>query len=71
VPPQNAPVNSVSIGTISGTSITRPTQYTIQATFSLVGAAPGQQTVTVIFPGPPGNPTQTVTYTLNNGFAIQ
>ena len=72
VPPQNAPINSLTIGTIKGTSISRPTQYTINATFTIpTGAAIGPQTVTVVFPGPPGNAANTVTYTLTDGFAIE
>jgi hypothetical protein len=34
------------------------------------GASTGAQTVTVVFPGPPDNPTATVTYTLSGGFTI-
>jgi hypothetical protein len=71
VPPQNAPINSLTIGTIAATAVSRPTQYTIQATFNIpAGAAAGLQSVTVVFPGPPGDPTATVTYTLANGFTI-
>jgi hypothetical protein len=71
VPPQNAPVNSVTVGNVAGASVSRPTQYTVQATFAIpANAATGPQTVTVVFPGPPGNPTATVTYTLGNGFTI-
>ncbi|MFN7139012.1 MAG: hypothetical protein ACK4UN_06715, partial [Limisphaerales bacterium] len=71
VPPIQAPVNSVTIGSIPGTNVSRPTQYTIQATFNIPsGALTGPQTVTVVFPGPPDNPTNTVTYTLTNGFTI-
>ena len=72
VPPQNAPINTLTIGAISGTSTTRPAQYTIQSTFNIpANAGTGAQTVTVVFPGPPNNPSQTVTYTLANGFTIQ
>jgi hypothetical protein len=39
--------------------------FTIPTTASL-----GTQTVSVVFPGPPGNATNTVTYTLANGFTI-
>jgi hypothetical protein len=70
-PPQNAPVNSVTIGTIAGTSRVHVSAAQVTASFTIpAGAATGPQTVTVIFPGPPGNPTQTVTYTLPNGFTI-
>jgi hypothetical protein len=70
-PPQNAPVNSVTIGTMAGTSLQHVSQTQVRATFTIpANAATGPQTVTVVFPGPPGNPTQTVTYTLANGFTI-
>ncbi len=70
-PPQNAPINSVMIGTISGTSLTHVSQTQVQATFNIPSnATTGPQTVTVVFPGPPGNPSQTVTYTLANGFTV-
>lgn len=72
VPPINAPVNSVTIGATSGINVSRPTRYIVQATFNLPsGAETGPQTVMVTFPGPPANPTATVTYTLTNGFTIQ
>jgi hypothetical protein len=70
-PPQNAPINSASIGTIAGTSLVHVSQTQVQATFSIpANATTGQETVTVVFPGPPGNPSQTVTYTLTSGFTI-
>ncbi len=69
-PPQNAPVNSVTIGSISGTSLTHVSQTEVQATFNLSGAT-GAQTVTVVFPGPPDDPSDVVTYTLVNGFTVQ
>jgi hypothetical protein len=70
-PPQQAPINSVTVGTITGSSNVHVSQT--QVTSSIVipaGAATGPQTVMVVFPGPPGNPTATVTNTLPNGFAI-
>ncbi|MDB6017520.1 MAG: hypothetical protein JWR19_2009 [Pedosphaera sp.] len=70
-PPQNAPINSVTVGTITGTGNVHVSQTQVTSTIAIpAGASVGQQTVSVIFPGPPGNPTQTVTYTLNNGFII-
>jgi hypothetical protein len=69
-PPADAPINSVTIGTNSGTSLTHVSQTEVQATFKLSGAT-RVQTVTVIFPGPPGDPTDVVTYTLSNGFTVQ
>jgi hypothetical protein len=70
-PPSMAPVNSVTVGSIIGTSNVHVSQT--QVTSSIVipaNATPGPQTVTVVFPGPPTNTTQTVTYTLVNGFMI-
>ncbi len=70
-PPMNAPVNSVTIGAIAGTSRIHASATQVTASFTIpVGTTPGTNTVTVVFPGPPGNPTATVTYTLPNGFII-
>ncbi len=71
-PPQSAPINSVSVGSIYGTSLVHVSQTQVTATISIPGGATtGAQTVSVVFPGPPNNPSQTVTYTLTNGFDIQ
>jgi hypothetical protein len=70
-PPQNAPVNSVMVGSITGVNNTHVSQTQVASSIVIpAGAAPGPQTVTVVFPGPPDNPTATVTYTLPNGFTI-
>jgi hypothetical protein len=70
-PPQNAPVNSATIGAINGTNLQHLSQTQVRGAFAIPADAPtGAQTVTVVFPGPPGNPTQTVTYTLAGGFTI-
>ena len=70
-PPANAPINSVTIGSITGTGNVHVSQTQVTSSITIAaGTAPGPQTVTVIFPGPPGNPTATVTYTLPNGFTI-
>jgi len=70
-PPQNAPVNSVTIGALAGVNRVHVSRTQVTASFTIPGgAATGPQTVTVVFPGPPGNPNQTVTYTLPNGFTI-
>lgn len=69
-PPVNAPVISVSIGSNSGTSLTHVSSTEVQATFDLSGST-GQQTVSVVFPGPMSDPTNYVTYTLSNGFDVQ
>ncbi len=69
-PPQSAPIISVSIGTNTPLSSTHVSQTEVQATFNLSGAT-GPQTVTLVFPGPPGNFSNYVTYTLSNGFTVQ
>ncbi len=70
-PPANAPINSVTVGGITGTGHVHVSQTQVTSSITIAaGAATGPQTVTVIFPGPPGNPTATVTYTLPNGFTI-
>jgi hypothetical protein len=70
-PPQNAPINSVTVGAIVGGSNTHVSQTQVTSSITIpAGAATGPQTVTVVFPGPPGNPGATVTYTLANGFTI-
>lgn len=66
--PPNPPIgvipSSITIGgTISGTSISRPSATTAQATFVIpANAATGAKNVVVVFAGP--------TYTLTNGFTI-
>jgi hypothetical protein len=70
LPPASAPINSVTIGSNSGASPVHVSQTEVQATFDLSGAT-GAQTVTVVFPGPPGTPQDVVTYTLANGFTVQ
>ncbi|MCB1278628.1 YHYH protein [Prosthecobacter sp.] len=65
-PPANlVPISVVIGGSISGTSISRPSQGTVVATFTIpAGAATGAQNVVVTFnPGP--------TYTLTGGITIQ
>ena len=70
-PPQNAPINSVSVGTINGTGNSHVSQTQVTSSITVPpGAATGAQTVTVVFPGPPNNPAATVTYTLTNGFTV-
>jgi hypothetical protein len=70
LPPSTAPVNSVTIGSNVGASLTHVSQTEVQATFNLSGAT-GAQTVSVVFPGPPGMAADTVTYTLTSGFTVQ
>lgn len=70
-PPQTAPVNAVTLGSISSTTRTHTSATQVTASITIPStAATGAQTVTVTFPGPPGNPTATVSYTLTNGFTI-
>ena len=70
-PPANAPVNSVAVGAIAGANRVHVSQTQVTSSITIpAGAATGPQTVTVVFPGPPGNPGATVTYTLPNGFTI-
>jgi hypothetical protein len=70
-PPGNAPINSVTVGTITGAGNIHVSQIKVTSSITIpAGAATGAQTVTVVFPGPPGNPGATVTYTLPNGFTI-
>ena len=71
LPPQNAPINSVTVGSLTGAANAHVSQTVVTTRITIpAGAAPGPQTVTVVFPGPPNNPTQTVTYNLPNGFVI-
>ena len=70
-PPQVAPINSVTVGPITGVNNTHASQTKVTTSITIPpGATPGPQTVSVVFPGPPGNPTATVTNTLPNGFTI-
>jgi hypothetical protein len=70
-PPVMAPINAVTVGSINGTSNVHVSQAQVTSSITIPsGAATGAQTVTVVFPGPPGDPTDTVTYTLVNGFTI-
>jgi YHYH protein len=70
-PPANAPINSVTVGTITGTGNVHVSQTQVTSTITIpAGAATGPQTVTVVFPGAPPNPTVTESYTLANGFTI-
>ncbi len=70
-PPQTAPIISVTIGSIAGTSNTHVSQLEVTNIVSIpTNAATGPQTVSVVFPGPPDDPTDYVTNTLVNGFTI-
>jgi hypothetical protein len=70
-PPANAPINSVTVGTITGASNVHVSQTQVTSSITIpANASTGAQTVTVVFPGPPNNPSQTVSFTLVNGFTI-
>ena len=71
-PPQSAPINSVMVGAITGTSNVHVSQTEVTSSITIpANASAGAQTVSVTFPGPPDDPTNTVTYTLVGGFTIQ
>jgi hypothetical protein len=70
-PPANAPINSVTVGIITGASNVHVSQTQVTSSITIPSnAATGPQTVTVVFPGPPTDPSATVTYTLTGGFTI-
>jgi hypothetical protein len=70
-PPATAPINSVTVGTIPGTGNLHVSQTQVTSSIMIpANASTGAQTVTVVFPGPPNNPSQTVSFTLVNGFTI-
>lgn len=70
-PPQQAPINSITIGKISGVNLRHINRRQAQATITIPADAPaGAQEVTVVFPGPPFEPERTVAYTLAGGFTI-
>ncbi len=70
-PPQTAPINRVTVGSITGTNNAHVSQTQVTSKIIIPSnSATNSQTVFVVFPGPPGNPTQTVTYTLAGGFTI-
>jgi len=70
-PPANAPIISVTVGTITGTGNVHVSQIRVTSSIAIpAGAVPGPYNVSVTFPGPPANPTATETYTLADGFTI-
>ena len=67
-PPLTLAPTSALLGTLSGSNLQR-NGNTVTATFTIPATAPsGSQTVSVIFPGPPGQGT--VTFSLTNAFRI-
>ncbi len=72
LPPATAPINGVSVGGVGGTGNSHVSQSEVTSQISIPsGAATGAQTVTVVFPGPPSDPSETVTFSLTNGFTIK
>jgi len=71
-PPSQAPINSVTVGSITGGSNLHVSQTQVTSSITIpANYTTGTQTVTVVFPGPPDNPSATVTYTLANGFTVK
>jgi len=63
-PPQNAPINSVTVGSITGANNVHVSQTQVTSVVTIpANSATGSQIVSLVFPGPPENPTATVTYT--------
>jgi hypothetical protein len=70
LPPANAPITSVTLGSLMATSSSDATQGTVLATFTIpANATPGAQNVVVTFGTPPGQ-SQAPTFTLSGGFTI-
>jgi hypothetical protein len=70
LPPANAPIASVKLGTITATTASDTTQGIVIAQFTIpAGASTGAQNVVVTFGTPPGQ-TQAPTFTLTGGFTI-
>jgi len=70
-PPATAPINSVTVGSITGTANSHVSATEVTSSITIPsGAQPSTNTVSVVFPGPPDDPTNVVTYTLSNGFII-
>lgn len=70
-PPRFAPIIGVKLGTIPAAGNTHVSRTQVASRFLIPdNAANGPQTLSVTFPGPPDDPSQTVTYTIVNGFTI-
>lgn len=70
LPPANAQIASVTLGSLTATSSSYAVQGTVVASFSIpANAATGAQNVVVTF-APPQNQAQGPTYTLTGGFTI-
>jgi hypothetical protein len=70
LPPADAPITSVTLGSLTATSSSDATQGTVLANFTIpANATTGAQNVVVTFGVPPGQ-TQAPTFTLTGGFTI-
>jgi len=70
LPPANAPVASVTLGSITATSSSYTVQGTVVSTFNIPSnAALGAQTIVVTF-SPPPNQSTGPAYTLTGAFTI-
>lgn len=68
VPPADAPADNVTIGTISGTSVTRPSQYVVTAVFEIPSdEAIGTKDATVTFVPPMGD---SLIHSMTDGFTV-
>jgi YHYH protein len=69
-PPANAPISSVTMGSLTASSTSYTVQGTVMANFTIPSnASLGPQTVVVTF-SPPQGQTTGPTYTFTNGFTI-
>jgi len=70
LPPANAPITSVTLGSLTATSSSDTTSGTVLASFTIPSnATTGAQNVVVTFGIPPGR-SQAPTFTLTGGFTI-
>lgn len=66
-PPASISPSSVTLGSLQGASIQHPSQFVVEASFTIpAGATPGFVDATIVFPGPMG----TLTYTTAGIFEI-
>ncbi len=67
-PPAGAPVTSVTLGTIAGSSITHASQYIVTAQFSIPAAEPvGWKDAAIVFSPPEGG---TLTFSKSSAFQV-
>ena len=70
LPPANAPITSVTLGSLTATSSSDATQGAVLANFTIpANATTGSQNIVVTFSIPPGQ-TQAPTFTLTGAFTI-